>query len=345
MPNFDRTITACTNHPISQEGSRCYLVSAALVLSKSEKLRKLLSPEDLQFLDRVFRLGGTNACPNPPNGLDQRYRYFYRQDVQCSVNDTRCLTSSNGGLSITVLKAFLSEQAPNQIVVPKPNFHVMNQSLKLGKIATYVRTHRLLLNRFVHEKGAVILNIEFPYNPPNADEARTPITKAFGRTLRRICSYNDNIVGGYFRCIRDASRAEIRQSDKPNDSWSKGMLQNYIRTINNSAQQWQHDVTGPTNRITVGGTKQDLRTKLQHVAHYQGHGRRTFGHAVGFTVCNQADEHTGVNNRALPTIVICNWDQCYRGDRKTEEFRNTLLRFGDANKTPYKAIALALILA
>ena len=355
MPNW-RAITACTEHHISQEGGRCYLVTAALVLSKSEKLRKLLTPEDLQFLDRVFSVGGTDACPNPPNSLDQRYRYFYQQDQHCNVNDTRCLTSSDGGFAMTVLKAFLSKQAANQNV-PERNFHEMNQSLNFGKIATYIRTHRLTVNRLVHEKGAVILNIGFPYDPPNVDEARTPITKAFGRTLRRICSYNDNIVGGYCRCVRNATRAEMKQNDKPNDVWTKGMMQNYIRTRNNNSQhQWHHNVTGPTNKITVGGTKQGLRTKLQQAAHYDGHGRRTFRHSVGFTVCNQTDEPTGVNNqtddqtgvnnkRALPTIVICNWDRCYKGDRKTDEFRNNLLKLGQGKKPHYQITELTLILA
>lgn len=331
------SITGCDDNAITQEGGRCFLVAATLVLAKSEKLRRMLAPRDLLFIERVFRTGGTNACPNPPTELGLRYSYFHQIDANCNHANARCMTSEAGGLSKTVAKAFLSQWKDHERTEMISRFHEFNATMHLSKLPTYMRTNRLLFNKWAHSHAVVILDVAMSKSTNGVRQPLT-ITKAFGRSLQRICSYNDNIVGGYIRCVRNATSAERKQSDKPNDWWTKQMMQDYIRTGNSSSEQWTLP-HGPVDQIAVNGTKRELRERLQSAARYAGHAVEKFRHAVGFTVCH--DQDTNTTGVGKPTLVICNWGSCYKGEAKTGDFLSNLLQ-----KTPrYRIVSLTLFMA
>ena len=319
----------CSDNPIKQNGPRCFLVSVSLVLAKSLKLRRLMNNDDLLFLERLVEVSNSQStlCPRAPRALQKRY------DIIAEFPDKRTITGDEGtgGSGKYVLQSFLSEIDKKDNIIS--NYFDWTKVLKWGKVPNYLRSNRIFFNKKVHDKGCVILTIEINQSASASKDAR--ITKTFAQTLQKMCSYNDSIVGGLLTVAREMSNEE-KQQDRPNNSWTKKQLQNYIRQINISEKK----------NLAVGGTKPDIISRLKKTSHYDNyvvayHDSRLH-HSIGFTVCQKNDfsakKQTKVGH---PKLILCNWGKCYSGERKIQEdFINELNRRDLPNYQVHKIVLL-----
>lgn len=328
------TSSLCDRDYIVQNGARCFLVSPSLVITKSPKLLKYISPEDLRFLNRIQDVRKGDACPMPPASLQRRYDYYRGMSNDGLRLDTEF------GYTDAVLKAFLSKESragQNPIIVDKfyEENYILSHNRVWARLPRVLRKRRMLLNDLVHKHTLVIVPLEL--------SKKAGIGSAFGRTLQAICSTNDHIVGGFMCLRRKLSVYEKRNHTDPNPYWSKEKLRTYIRDQNQNIPV--------RRRIRLDGTKAELIHRIQASntlsRNFRDLDDEMIGHAVGFTVCHDSDTNSTIRT-AKVTMVICNWDVCHKGNNEFQVFRDKLLKKQLPKKDrppPYAIYSLNLVLA
>ena len=262
-------------------------------------------------------------CPNPPANLNSRYRTISGK--------TTSISAADGGDANSVIRAFLSRTVGSRL---EYFCDKVVRALHWGGISTFMRNERLSLNNRIHKHGCVMLTINLVSRADPTTPKEMTISKAFGRTLRRICSYNDNIVGGHIIVRKDRTFHEDAKADqKPNQTWTKKMLQQHIINKKRAGGRvWRN--------MSTSGTITDLQQRLLAAGQYETLPRR--GHAIGFTVCH---ENEGVTKTPQPQIVLCNWGECHKGDASTPRFIAKLQQNPNAKSSKWRMESITLLLA